>query len=136
MNPVIESPLITHQGGCHCGRVRFEVDAAANPDVLDCNCSICRMTGFLHLIVPASSFRLLAGQDALVEYTFNTGTAKHRFCRHCGIKSFYVPRSHPDGFSVNARCLDDVELSALQVIAFDDGDRNAAMASIAHLELS
>ena len=136
MNPVIDSPLITHQGGCHCGRVRFEVDAAANPDVLDCNCSICRMTGFLHLIVPAARFRLLVGQDALVEYTFNTGTAKHRFCRHCGIKSFYVPRSHPDGFSVNARCLDDVALATLNIIPFDDRNRTAAMAAIAHLELS
>ena len=124
------------QGGCHCGCVRFEVDAAPGFEVLDCNCSICRMTGFLHLIVPASRFRLLAGADALVEYTFNTGTAKHRFCGHCGIKSFYVPRSHPDGFSVNARCLDDVDLAALNIIAFDDRDRDAAMASIAHLELS
>ncbi|MEF9977753.1 MAG: GFA family protein [Thermomonas sp.] len=128
--------LETMQGGCHCGRVRFEVDAAPGFEVLDCNCSICRMTGFLHLIVPASRFRLLAGADALVEYTFNTGTAKHRFCGHCGIKSFYVPRSHPHGFSVNACCLDDVDLAALNIIAFDDRDRDAAMASIAHLELS
>ena len=136
MTDISDSSLVVHRGSCHCGRVRFELDAPARPDVLDCNCSICRMTGFLHLIVPASRFRLLSGADELVEYTFNTGAAKHRFCGHCGIKSFYVPRSHPDGFSVNARCLDDVELSALQVIAFDDGDRNAAMASIAHLELS
>ena len=132
----VSDGLETMQGGCHCGRVRFEVDAVPGFEVLDCNCSICRMTGFLHLIVPASRFRLLAGADALVEYTFNTGTAKHRFCGHCGIKSFYVPRSHPDGFSVNARCLDDVDLAALNIIAFDDRDRDAAMASIAHLELS
>ena len=123
----------TLQGGCHCGRVRFEVDAAPGFAVLDCNCSICRMTGFLHLIVPAASFRLLSGAGDLVEYTFNTGAAKHRFCRHCGIKSFYVPRSHPHGFSVNARCLDDIDLSALQVIAFDDRDRDAATAAVAHL---
>ena len=121
------------QGGCHCGRVRFVVDAAPALEVLDCNCSICRMTGFLHLIVPASRFRLLSGTDDLVEYTFNTGTAKHRFCRHCGIKSFYAPRSHPDGFSVNARCLDGIDLPALRVVAFDDRDRDAATAAIAHL---
>jgi hypothetical protein len=132
----VSDGLETMQGGCHCGCVRFEVDAAPGFEVLDCNCSICRMTGFLHLIVPASRFRLLAGADALVEYTFNTGTAKHRFCGHCGIKSFYVPRSHPHGFSVNACCLDDVDLAALNIIAFDDRDRDAAMASIAHLELS
>ncbi len=85
-----------YAGGCHCGRVRFEVDAATPLEVLDCNCSICRMTGFLHLIVPATRFRLLSGTDVLVEYRFNTGAARHLFCGHCGIKSFYVPRSHPD----------------------------------------
>ena len=123
----------TLHGGCHCGRVRFEVDAASGFEVLDCNCSICRMTGVLHLIVPASRFRLLSGADALVEYTFNTGAAKHRFCRHCGIKSFYVPRSHPHGFSVNARCLDGIDVAALKVVAFDDRDRDAATAAVAHL---
>ena len=134
MTDLQEPSLIVHRGGCHCGRVRFEVDAPANPDVLDCNCSICRMTGFLHVIVPASRFRLLSGADDLAEYTFNTGAANHRFCRHCGIKGFYVPRSHPDGFSVNARCLDDIDLAALNIIPFDDRDRDAAMAAIAHLE--
>lgn len=130
------SPLRTHAGGCHCGRVRFEVDAPATLDVLDvleCNCSICRMTGFLHLIVPASRFRLLTGDDALVEYRFNTGAARHRFCSCCGVKSFYVPRSHPDGFSVNARCLDDAATLVLAVSRFDDRDREAATAAIAHL---
>jgi hypothetical protein len=125
--------LCTHAGGCHCGRVRFEVMAPAELDVLDCNCSICRMTGFLHLIVPASRFRLLQGEDALVDYRFNTGTARHRFCGQCGIKSFYVPRSHPDGFSVNARCLDDARTLTLHVTAFDDDNRDAATAAVAHL---
>lgn len=124
------SAPVTHRGGCHCGRVRFEVDAPAHPDVLDCNCSICRMTGFLHLIVPASRFRLLSGAEELTDYRFNTGAARHLFCRHCGIKSFYVPRSHPDGFSVNARCIEGLDLASLRVIPFDDGDRDAAMASI------
>ena len=123
----------TLHGGCHCGRVRFEVDAAPGFEVLDCNCSICRMTGFLHLIVPASRFRLLSGANDLVEYTFNTGTARHLFCGHCGIKGFYVPRSHPHGFSVNARCLDGIDVAALKVVAFDDRDRDAATAAVAHL---
>lgn len=101
--------------------------------VLDCNCSICRMAGFLHLIVPAARFRLLSGADDLAEYTFNTGVAKHRFCRHCGIKSFYVPRSHPDGIDVNARCLDRATIASIQVVPFDDADREAATAAIAHL---
>jgi hypothetical protein len=123
--------LHLHTGGCHCGRVRFEVEAPARPDVLDCNCSVCRMTGFLHLIVPAARFRLLQGADALVDYRFNTGTARHLFCSECGVKSFYVPRSHPDGYSVNARCIDDLPLGSLRIVAFDDGDRDAAMAALA-----
>ena len=124
---------IVHHGGCHCRRVRFQVQAPARLEVLDCNCSICRMTGFLHLIVPASRFELLSGRDDLVEYTFNTGTARHLFCRHCGIKSFYIPRSHPDGVDINARCLDPDTIAALQVTPFDDDDRDAQTASIAHL---
>ena len=125
--------FITHRGSCHCGAVRFEVDAPARIAALDCNCSICRMTGFLHLIVPAARFRLLAGADALTEYTFNTGAAKHRFCHVCGIKSFYVPRSHPDGIDVNVRCLDAATIESVDVQSFDDADRDAATAAIAHL---
>lgn len=98
--------MITHAGGCHCGRVRFEVIAPAELNVSECNCSICSKAGYLHLVVPAARFKLLSGADVLTTYTFNTGTARHLFCSVCGVKSFYVPRSHPDGFSVNARCLD------------------------------
>jgi hypothetical protein len=128
--------LVTHRGGCHCRRVRFEVDAPAQLEVLDCNCSICRMSGFLHLIVPAAQFRLTAGADELSEYTFNTGASRHLFCRHCGIKSFYVPRSHPDGFDVNARCLDEGTVTGMAIAAFDDNDREAATAAIAHLSVA
>ena len=111
--------MIVHRGGCHCGRVRFEVDAPAEISVDDCNCSMCSRFGYLHLIVPADRFRLLQGQDALTTYTFNTGTAKHHFCSHCGVKSFYVPRSHPDGFSVNARCLDPGTVTAMKISPVD-----------------
>ncbi len=127
------SGLRTHRGGCHCGRVRFEVDAPAVIAALDCNCSICRMSGFLHLIVPAARFRLLDGADVLREYTFNTGAAKHRFCGHCGIKSFYIPRSNPDGVDVNVRCLDTVTIERVDVSAFDDRRREQSEAAIAHL---
>lgn len=127
--------LIIHRGGCHCRRVRFEVDASTKPEVLECNCSICAMSGFLHLVVPASRFRLLSGADDLSEYTFNTGTARHLFCRHCGVKSFYVPRSHPGGFSVNGRCLDAGTVAWFNVTPFDDNQRDAAMVAIAHLDV-
>jgi hypothetical protein len=125
--------FVTHRGACHCGGVRFEVDAPARIEALDCNCSICRMTGFQHLIVAADRFRLLAGAELLSEYTFNTGTAKHRFCRVCGIKAFYIPRSHPDGVDVNVRCLDPATIEAVTLEPFDDGDRERAAAAIAHL---
>ncbi len=107
------------RGACHCGRIAFEVLAPDDLEVLECNCSICAMTGFLHLIVPKERFRLLGGEDALTAYRFNTGTAKHLFCSVCGIKSFYVPRSHPDGYSVNARCLDPKAIHSLKVETFD-----------------
>jgi len=127
------SEFVTHRGTCHCGRVRYEVDAPARIEAIECNCSMCRMTGFLHLIVPVARFRLLQGTEFLSEYTFNTGIAKHRFCRVCGIKSFYVPRSHPDGIDVNVHCLDPVTIENVGVTKFDDANRDVAMAAIAHL---
>jgi hypothetical protein len=122
--------LTTHRGGCHCGAVAFEVDAPARLTVSDCNCSICRMSGYLHLIVPRTRLRLLRGAEDLSEYRFNTGTARHLFCRHCGVKSFYVPRSNPDGYSVNARCLDASSIEQLDIEPFDDNDRAASEARI------
>jgi hypothetical protein len=113
------APDVVHRGGCHCGAVAFEVDAPAELVVVECNCSICAMTGYLHLIVPQSRFRLLRGAEALTEYRFNTGVARHLFCRHCGIKSFYVPRSHPDGISVHARCLDKATVTGITITPFD-----------------
>lgn len=107
-------------GGCHCGQVRFRVRFDDPPELLDCNCSICAKTGFLHLIASADDFTLERGAEALSDYRWGTGTARHLFCRTCGIKSFYVPRSHPDGFSVNWRALDDVE-SITPRIRFYDG---------------
>ena len=111
--------LVTHRGGCHCGRVSFEVEASPDIEAYECNCSICHCTAYLHLIVPASRFRLLTGDEDLVSYRFNTAVANHLFCRTCGIKSFYVPRSHPEGFSINVRCLDPTGISSVSVTPFD-----------------
>ena len=112
----------THTGGCHCGRVRFEVIAPAKLEVADCNCSICSKYGYLHLIVPADRFKLLSGRESLSTYSFNTHVAKHFFCSTCGVKSFYIPRSHPDGISVNARCLDSDTIESMSVTPFDGQD--------------
>jgi hypothetical protein len=120
-----------YQGRCHCGAVRFEVEASEDLEVEDCNCSICRMTGFLHLIVPAARFRLLAGNEELSTYRFNTGVATHRFCRICGIKSFYVPRSNPDGVDVNLRCLSP-EPRSVTIVAFDGENWEASAPALAH----
>lgn len=121
---------VTHRGGCHCGAVAFEVEAPAKIVASDCNCSICRMSGYLHLIVPRSRFHLLQGADELAEYKFNTGTARHLFCGRCGVKSFYVPRSNPDGYSVNVRCLDPATIEHVEVRLFDDNDRESSEALI------
>jgi hypothetical protein len=110
--------------------VRFEVEAPARIEVADCNCSVCSKTGYLHLIVPAERFRLISGGDALTTYTFNTGVAKHRFCSVCGVKSFYVPRSHPDGISVNARCLDAGTVEAMSISPFDGRQWEAARGTL------
>lgn len=123
----------TLHGACHCRSVRFSVRAALPLHVLDCNCSICRMSGFLHLIVPKAAFAVTAGEGELSEYRFNTGVARHYFCKRCGIKPFYVPRSNPDGVDVNARCLQNVALDELVIETFDDNDRDTATARIAHL---
>lgn len=120
--------MTTHSGGCHCGAVKFEVEAPASIEAAQCNCSICSMSGFLHLFVARKNFRLLKGDDAISTYTFNTGTAQHFFCRHCGIKSYYIPRSHPDGYSVNVNCLDSGSIARLTVTPFDgrNWEQNAA----------
>lgn len=119
--------MTTYEGGCHCGRVRFTVTADLDR-VSECNCSMCAKKGFLHLIVAPEQFALLAGADALTTYEFNTRVAKHRFCRHCGIHSFYVPRSDPDKIDVNVRCLDGVDTGALRVIRFDGRHWEESMA--------
>jgi hypothetical protein len=122
--------MVTHTGGCHCGRVRFEVAAPAKLQVSDCNCSICAKSGYLHLIVPADRFTLVCGRDDLSTYRFNTGVAQHHFCSVCGVKSFYIPRSHPDGVSVNARCIDSDTIEAMTVTAFDGRHWEAARAGL------
>lgn len=120
----------TWQGGCHCGRVRFELVADIT-EVTDCNCSICAKKGFLHLIVPPERFRLIQGADALTTYRFNTGTARHTFCAICGIHPFYTPRSHPDHVDVNVRCIDGLDLSKVRLVPFDGRNWEAARPGLA-----
>lgn len=117
-------------GGCHCGAVRFTAEVPEQVDLLDCNCSMCSKTGYLHLIVAREDLTLLTDPDVLVEYRFGSGVARHLFCRICGIKSFYVPRSHPDSYSINWRALDDTAGVAATVTPFDGRDWEAARARL------
>lgn len=122
-----------HTGGCHCGAVRFEAELPERVEAQSCNCSMCEKLGFIHIIVPESRFRITAGEDAITTYTFNTGVAKHTFCSVCGVKAFYRPRSNPDGWSINARCLDDPKALDIEIGAFDGRNWEAHAASLAHL---
>jgi hypothetical protein len=119
----------SHRGGCHCGRVRFEVTADIS-EATECNCSICTKKGFLHLIVEPSQFRLVQGADALTTYRFNTGVARHTFCSTCGIHPFYTPRSQPDKVDVNARCIDGLDVSRLRIVPFDGQNWERAKAAL------
>lgn len=121
--------LRRHAGRCHCGAVRFSVLAPTEVVVHQCNCSLCARTGFLHLIVPASRFTLEQGAEALTEYRWNTGVARHLFCRICGVKAFYVPRSNPDGYSVDVRSLDRAGFREVTIEPFD-GQRWEASAAV------
>ncbi len=110
---------ILHYGSCHCGKVKFTLSAPAALTVNQCNCSICSRAGYLSIIVEREQFELLCGEESLVEYRFNTGNARHLFCKICGIKAFYIPRSHPHGVSVNARCLDPDSIESMVIHEID-----------------
>jgi hypothetical protein len=122
-----------HKGSCHCKSVQFSVEAPEKITVQECNCSICSMSGFLHLIVPKSNFKLLKGKESLTTYTFNTGIAKHTFCKNCGIKPFYIPRSNPDGYSVNLRCLDKSNFVEIDFEEFDGKNWEKNAEKLEHL---
>ncbi|KAF3981806.1 MAG: GFA family protein [Methylococcales symbiont of Hymedesmia sp. n. MRB-2018] len=121
-----------YKGSCHCGAVQFEVAAPIKITCQDCNCSICSKSGYLHLIVPKSKFKLLQGKDNLTTYTFKTAQAKHKFCKTCGIKSFYIPRSNPVGYDINVRCL-NLQPMDLIIEKFDGKNWEEHAHTLAHL---
>lgn len=120
-----------YKGSCHCGAVRFEIDAPEVIEAENCNCSICSKSGFLHLIIPSSKFNLLSGEELLSTYTFNTGVAKHTFCKLCGVKPFYTPRSNPDGIDINVHCL-DTQPKAINITDFDGRNWEQNAHKLAH----
>ncbi len=120
-----------YSGSCHCGAIKFEIEAPKDLQVDECNCSICAKSGHLHLILPKTNFTLLQGEDSITTYTFNTGVARHMFCKICGIKPFYIPRSNPDGYAVNSRCL-DTQPESLTVVPFDGVNWEQNAHTLAH----
>jgi hypothetical protein len=111
--------MTTYHGSCHCGRVQFEVDAT--PTRLSrCNCSICSAKGALYVPIPEiSALRITAGEAELTPYQFNTKTATHYFCKHCGVHTFHHPRVAPARWSANARCLRDLDIGSLPITEYD-----------------
>lgn len=120
-----------YPGSCHCKAVTFEVEGPEHLELENCNCSVCKKSGYLHMIRPLSKFKILTGEDKLEVYTFNTGVAKHYFCKTCGIKPFYTPRSNPDGMDINYNCL-DVEAAEVTIVNFDGQNWEDNAASLAH----
>ncbi|MBT3983522.1 MAG: GFA family protein [Bacteriovoracaceae bacterium] len=106
------------KGSCHCQKIQFEVFDSFKKATI-CDCSICNMKGFIHLIVKKENFKLTTNTQELSNYQFGTKTAKHLFCPNCGISSYYAPRSHPDGYSVNLRCIEDIDISSVELINFE-----------------
>ena len=121
------------RGACHCGVVTFEAETDDDIVAYSCNCSLCDQVGFIHVIVPKSSFRLLGGADKITTYTFNSGVAKHTFCSVCGVKPFYTPRSNPDGYSLNLRCMDRSQFSSITIEPFDGQNWEENAGSLEHL---
>ena len=107
-----------YTGGCHCGGVKYKFKSDQSVEIWNCNCSICDMINYQHLFVKHELFELISGDDLLLEYKFESGSAKHFFCKRCGIKSFYQPRSHPEMYSINLKCVDDPP-EIKEVIYFD-----------------
>lgn len=96
------------RGGCHCSNVRFTAVVPKQVKILLCNCSICSLSKYEHLIVPHKDFVLERGKANLCSYQFETKQAEHLFCQTCGVKSFYQPRSHPNAYSVHVAAIDDI----------------------------
>ena len=116
-----------YRGSCHCGALSFEATGEL-VGLERCNCSICARTGFLHWYVPPERFRLLGSDETLATYQFGTRTAKNHFCRVCGVTPFRRARSDPDQVDVNVRCLEGVDVDALEFRPFDGRNWEQAMA--------
>lgn len=121
---------VTVTGGCHCQKVQFSAEAEKEPTILVCNCSICRRSGYRHLFVPHEHFTLISGEDALISYRFGSEQAQHLFCKYCGVKSFYQPRSHPESWSVHLDCLEDISALRPVIKAFNGKEWESSVASL------
>ncbi len=110
--------MSSYRGGCHCGAIRFSVSGEID-ELVDCNCSICAKTAYLHWEVEPSQFSLETDEQAITNYRFGTLTSQNYFCSICGISPYRRSRSAPDQIDINARCLEGVTLSEIPVVPFD-----------------
>lgn len=129
----LECDMPIHRGSCHCGAVVFEIDGPDVIEALACNCSMCSRCGYVQYIVKQSHFRLRGGSEMLSTYSFNTHVAKHTFCRRCGVKAFYTPRSNPNGYAVNVYCLEPSTITEIRVTPFDGQNWEQHAAKLAGL---
>ena len=116
MTLVGSRPTLRYAGACHCGAVRFAIETDF-PELTTCNCSICKRKNASMVKVHESRFELLSGEDALTEYRFHTRTARHFFCRTCGIYPFHRKRVTPDFFGINVHCLEGFDPAGIPVRA-------------------
>ncbi|PAV75375.1 hypothetical protein WR25_14855 [Diploscapter pachys] len=114
-----DSNDIVHEGSCHCGKVKWVMRAPRVLQCVRCNCSICKKKSLIHYIVKREKFTLVQGGDKLKTYTFNTGVAQHRFCKKCGVQSFYIPRSNPNSISVMPNCIDSNTVDSIELSDFE-----------------
>ncbi|XP_057300197.1 centromere protein V-like [Hydractinia symbiolongicarpus] len=126
---------VLHHGGCHCGKIKYQVVASSILECVNCNCSVCYKKQNIHFIVPKDNFKLLQGKDDITTYTFNTHQAKHTFCKVCGVQSFYFPRSNPDGVGVMPHCLDQDTVKEIKILDFDGQNWEKTMQSAKGEEL-
>ncbi len=121
----MSAKMKTRKGSCHCGTVRFEAELPEELKGSRCNCSICAIKGAVMVYVPLEALKVTQGEDSLGCYRFNTGAARHYFCKNCGIHCFHQARSDPDKYAINAACLDGVSPYDFKEVPVTDGQHHA-----------
>jgi hypothetical protein len=119
--------LKKHRGGCHCGALRFEVEADLSAPASRCNCTLCTKLGATGMCVKPEAFVLLSSEAELGTYEWGFKTARRFFCKSCGINAYgrgYLEVLGGHYVSVNLNCLDDIEPRDLKLVHWDGRHNN------------